>query len=175
MSIAITMIIVSIILPLMFRTKEQDTENDNKIVFEFSKIFKIVMLFCALVFILISIIFLIESINKGDKSELVAVIIFALFAILSSFLYLLARNKKIIYVDNILYVYNIFGKQKKFNVADIKEAIEVPSSGMKLIFEDNNKVKIDTELNNYSKIKDILEKNNIIYKDINGNNAPKGW
>ena len=91
------------------------------------------------------------------------------------FLYLLIRNKKIIFENNTFSAYNIIGKQKSFDIQNIKEAIEIPSDGMKLIFKDNKKIKIDTIMNNYSKIKEILDKNSIVYKDKNGNPAPKGW
>lgn len=175
-STLITIIILSIVIPLIFRTNDSVTKNENngKIVFEFNKTLKITMLVCTIIFIIISLVFFIIALyNKNG--ELIAAIIFGLFALLSSFVYLLLRNKKIIYENNILYVYGIIGKQKIFNVQDIKEAIEVPSDGMKLIFKDNKKVKVDTQMINYSEIKEILDKNNIVYKDKNGNNAPKGW
>ena len=175
-SALITVLLISIIMPLIFRANDSvtKTENNGRIVFEFSKALKTTMLICTIVFIIVSLIFFIVALNS-QKGEIIAVIIFALFSLFSSFIYLLLRNKKIIYDSNILYVYNIIGKQKSFNIQDIKEAIEIPSDGMKLIFKDNQTIKVDVQMMNYSEIKEILDKNNIIYKDKNGNNAPKGW
>ena len=161
---AISLILISIIIPLIFRSNNTVSENDDKISFEFSKAFKIVMLVSTIAFISASIIFLALSISSDNKGELISVIFFALFAILSGFIYLLAKNKKIIYSGNVLYSYNIFGKQKQFNVPDITEAIELPMDGMKLIFKDNSKLKIDMQMSNYEKVKEILNKNNITYK-----------
>ena len=161
---AISLILISIIIPLIFRSKNTVSENDDKISFEFGKAFKIVMLVSTIVFISASIIFLVLSITSDNKGELIAVIFFALFAILSGFVYLLAKNKKIIYSGNVLYSYNIFGKQKSFNIADITEAVELPMDGMKLIFKDNSKLKIDMQMSNYEKVKEILSRNNITYK-----------
>ena len=171
----IVLILISILIPLIFRTNEPVSEDNEKIVFEFNKTFKIVMLACTLIFVIVSIVFFIIAIYSDKKDELIAVVFFALFALLSSILYLLARNKKIIYINNTLYVYNIFGRQTSFHVEDIKEAIEIPSDGLKLIFKDNRKIKVDTQMANYSKIKEILDKHNIICRDKNGNKALKGW
>lgn len=46
---------------------------------------------------------------------------------------------------------------------------------MKLEFKDNSKVTIDVQMNNYDKLKDILEQNKIAYTDKHGNSSPKGW
>ena len=46
---------------------------------------------------------------------------------------------------------------------------------MLIIFNDGRKLKVDVQMINYSRLKDLLDKNNIVYKDKNGNNAPKGW
>lgn len=162
-------------MPLIFRTNEPVSEDDERIVFEFNKTFKIVMLACTIIFVIISIVFFIVTIYSDKKDALITIIFFASFALFSSFLYLLTRNKKIVYINNTLYVYNIFGKQKNFNIEDIKTANEIPSDGMKLILKDNKKIKVDAQMTNYSKIKEILNKNNIICTDKKGNNVPKGW
>ena len=172
--IFITVFLISILVPLIFRTNESVTEDDGRIVFKCNKTLKTTMLVCTIIFIVVSLAFFIIALYS-KKGELIAAIIFALFALFSSFIYLLLRNKKIIYENNTLYVYNIIGKQNSFHIQDIKEAVEIPSDGMKLIFQNNKKIKVDVQMNNYSKIKEILDKNNIVYKDKNGNKTPKGW
>lgn len=173
--IAISMLIISIVIPMIFKSNISTSENQDRIVFEFNKTFKIVMLLCTLVFIGVSLIFFIIMISSEQKDGMIAVIFFALFAMLSSVLYLLVRNKKIIYENSKFYEYNILGKQTVFEIQNLNEAIEKSSDGMTLVFKDNKKIKIDMQMNNYSKIKEILDHSNIIYKDKNGNKAPKGW
>ncbi len=173
--VAITLILLSIIIPIIFKSNDSISENTNKVEFKFNNAFKVVMLSSTIIFVIVSLVFLFISINSDKKGELIAVIFFAFLAVLSSFLYLLAKNKKIIYCDNILYIYNIFGKQKNLNIKDIEQAIEIPTDGIKLIFKNNEKVKIDMQMSNYHKVKEILNKNNIIVKDNNGNNSPQGW
>lgn len=172
---SIVLILVSIIIPLLFRNNSKG-ENDKQIVFEFYIAFRIVMLVCMGVFIAIAVLFLVVALNNNNKnSELIGVIIFAVFSLLCSIVFIIFKNKKIIYSEDVLYYYNLFGKQKKFNVQDIQEAIENTDCGMKLIFKDGKKLKVDVEMMNYSKIKDILDEHNIKYKDTKGNNTPKGW
>ncbi len=173
--LAISMLIISLIIPIIFKTNEPTSENGDRIIFEFNKSFKIVMLICTLVFIGISLVFFIMAMSNNQKDGMIAVVIFTLFALLSSFLYLLTRNKKIIYENNKFYKYNILGKQTVFNIQDLDEALEMKADGMILTFKDKQKIKIDMQMSNYPKIKEILDYNNIIYKDKNGNKAAKGW
>ncbi len=173
---AITVSLISIILPMILKAEEKNNDSDNdKIVFEFGKKIKICMLVITILFIIILLACTLAVVLNDDKEAIVAIVIFSVFTLLSSFLYVLTRNKKIIYVNNKFYYYNIIGKKSLFNVLDIKEAIENPSDGMKLVFNDGRKLKVDTQMINYVKIKEILDKNNIKYTDRHGNNAPKGW
>ncbi len=151
-----------------------DNNNQNKIVFEIGKGLRIFMLVVSIIFFIPAIVFLIQAIKNANMGELIGVLIFVILALISLYLYLLF-NKKVVYENNTLTIYNIFGKHTSINVKDIKQAIEMPLDGMKLIYDDNKYIKIDVQMNNYAKIKDILEKNNISYEDKNGNNAPKGW
>lgn len=170
--------LICIIIPLIFRAKEPDVKDNYKIVFEFNKVIRIAMLICTIVFVAITLLFVIVTIYSKKDEELLFVIFmifFALLAVISSLLYLLTRNKKVIYEGDVLYVFNIIGKRKIFNVQDITDATEINSDCMKLTFKDNDKVKIDIQMNNYSKIKEILARNDIVYKDKHGNNTPKGW
>ena len=61
------------------------------------------------------------------------VLIFGIFSILILGFYLSARNKKVIYQNNSLCVYNMFGKKKNFNISDIKKAVEYPTNGMEFL------------------------------------------
>lgn len=171
-----TRIILQNVLPLIMGNNEPVTENNDRIIFKFSNVFKTVMLVCTIISVVISLFMFFLAFFTDRNNALLALIIPVLVGVLPSlFLYLTAINKKIIYEINYLYVYNFIGKQKIFNIHDIKEAIEIQSDGMKLIFQDNRKVKVDMQMTNYVKIKDILTQNNIVYKDKYGNNAPKGW
>lgn len=98
-----------------------------------------------------------------------------MLSLLAPLLYLLARNKKVIYEGDVLYVSNLFGKEQTVHISEIIDAVENSSDGMSLVLRDNRKIKIDMQMNHYSKIKKILKKNNIRYHDRNGNTAPKGW
>lgn len=46
---------------------------------------------------------------------------------------------------------------------------------MRLTLRDGRKFKFDVQMNNYSKLKESLERDNIPYYDKQGNVAPKGW
>ena len=69
----------------------------------------------------------------------------------------------------------MFGKKKNFNISDIKKAVEYPTNGMELIFKDNSKIRLDVQLTNYGRIKDILSNNGITYVDKKNNENVKGW
>ena len=69
----------------------------------------------------------------------------------------------------------MFGKKKNFNISDIKKAVEYPTNGMELILKDNSKIRLDVQLTNYGRIKDILSNNGITYVDKNNNENVKGW
>ena len=175
MEIIITICIISIILPIIFKTTDTNVKDDEEIIFEFNKLLTRTILCCTVFFYIISLVAAYSMINSSEDNIWIVVIVFALFGLCSFLVYLLLRNKKIIYYNNILNYYNMFGKKKEFEVNDIEKAIEHPSDGMKLIFKNKKKIKIDTQMNNYPQIKNILDKNNIIYEDKNGNKKPKGW
>jgi len=174
-STVVTVCLISIILPLILKSEDEKDDNYDRVLFKFSKKIRLTMLISTIIFIIILVFATITVVFNNDKSALSALVIFSMFTLLSSILYILTRNKKILYTNDKLYAYNILGKKSSFNVSDIKEAIENPSDGMKLIFKDGRKLKVDIQMTNYSKIKEILEKNNIIYKDKHGNDVPKGW
>ncbi len=170
--------LICIIMPLIFRAEEPDVMDNDKIVFEFNKGIKIVMLVCTIIFVVLTLLFLVVTVYSTKDDELffvIFMIFFASLALITSLLYLLTRNKKIICEGNVLYVFNFIGKKKTLNVQDITDATEINTDGMKLTFKNSAKVKIDIQMNNYSKIKEILARNNIVYKDKHGNNTPKGW
>ena len=172
--IIVTMCLIGILLPFVFKT--DDSFSDGDIVFKFSKRIRLLMFVCVIVFIIaffgMSINALFYSDNKGDY---LGVFIFFLFLVCSSFGYLFVRNKQIVCLNHQLYFYNIFGKKSVFDIRDIEKAVEYPSDGMKLTFKGGKKIKIDSLMSNYNKIKEILDKYHIVYKDRNGNVSPKGW
>ena len=163
------------LLPILLSSKNTYSEGDSKIVFEFSKSLRNLMLFGLLLFLVITIVLFIISIIGEENGIVIGIIIFALFAILSGWMYLLLKNKKLIYENGVFELYNILGKKSSFNVIDIKEGIEHVGDGMKLVLNSGKKIKVDAQMSNYSMLKEILEKSNIIYKDSHGNIAPKGW
>lgn len=171
----ITIVIISSIITFMFNSKDNVTESDDLVVWSFSKNFKLIMMICTVFFIVISAVSFIILLFNKDQNLLGIGVFMSLLSFCCSFVYLIIRNKKIIYENSALYSFNILGKMQKFYLQDISEAIEYPSDCMKLIFKNGKKISIDMQMNNYFKIKDILEKNNITYKDKNGNVAPKGW
>lgn len=176
MQTVILIILLSIIFPFIFKSTDTlDVENSNdEIVFAFNNRLKMTILLCTILCILLSIVTLIIGYTV-DKEGIAISIVMAILALLIMLFYLLLRNKKIIYKDKFLHVYNILGKEKKFNIEDVTNAIENSSDGIKLYFKDNKKIKVDVQMTNYTKIKDILDENGIAYKDNHGNNSPKGW
>ncbi len=176
MQTVILIIVLSIIFPFIF--KSTDTlyaeNNDNEIVFAFNNRLKMTILLCTILCMILSLVTLIIGYTV-DKEGIAISIVIAILTLLIMLFYLLLRNKKIIYKDKVLHVYNILGKEKKFNIEDVTNAIENSSDGIKLYFKDNKKIKVDVQMTNYTKIKDILDDNGIAYKDNHGNNSPKGW
>lgn len=176
MQTVILTIVLSIIFPFIF--KSTDTlyaeNNDNEIVFAFNNRLKMTILLCTILCMILSLVTLIIGYTV-DKEGIAISIVIAILTLLIMLFYLLLRNKKIIYKDKVLHVYNILGKEKKFNIEDVTNAIENSSDGIKLYFKDNKKIKVDVQMTNYTKIKDILDDNGIAYKDNHGNNSPKGW
>ena len=148
--------------------------NDNEIVFAFNNRLKMTILLCTILCMILSLVTLIIGYTV-DKEGIAISIVIAILTLLIMLFYLLLRNKKIIYKDKVLHVYNILKKKKKFNIEDVTNAIENSSDGIKLYFKDNKKIKVDVQMTNYTKIKDILDDNGIAYKDNHGNNSPKGW
>ena len=163
------------IMPLLFIKKDnQEKLTDNSIiVFKFTDNIRKIMLWCSIIMFVITIIGIIAFSNQDGS--IVFTIIFGIFSILILGFYLFARNKKVIYQNNSLCVYNMFGKKKTFNISDIKKAVEYPTNGMELIFKDNSKIRLDIQLTNYGRIKDILSSNGITYVDKNNNENVKGW
>ena len=176
MEILISIILLSIIFPFIFKKPNDlnSENNDNIIVFEFYKKIQNTILLCAIFFILFSLFFLIV-ISSVTKDGIAISIVMAVSALFSMLVYIALRNKKIIYNDKVLHVYNILGKEKVYNVEDITKAVDSELAGMDLYFKDNKKLKIETFMTNYENIKDILDNNGIPYKDKHGNTLPKGW
>lgn len=175
LEIAISLIFISIMMPMIFGTKKQVYNQNSDVVFKFDKQFKNFMLIGSVLFISISIVFLLIAIFNDKSDVLIGAIFFSVFSILPSYIFLIAKNKKIIIDNTNIYATNVFDKEKVYLIKDIIKAIENPNNGMKLVFKNGDKVIIDIQMNNYSEIKNILEKHNIKYEDINGNNMPKGW
>lgn len=176
MEAIITAILLSFIIPFVFKSPNNlnDENNNNKIIFVFNKRIKNTMLLCAIFFMLFSIFFLfvVSSIDKDGVAISIMTAVLSLFSMVG---YIVFRNKKIIYKDKVFYVYNVLGKEKIFNIEDITKVIDKSLAGMELHFKNNKKIKIDTQMTNYAKIKDILDGNGIPYKDKYGNTLPKGW
>lgn len=171
----ITICIIYALMPLLFAKKddEETLTDSSTIVFKFADKFKKIILGCSIIFFIITIIGTVAFSNQDGS--IVFTIIFGIFSILILGFYLFARNKKVIYQNNSLCVYNMFGKKKNFNISDIKKAVEYPTNGMELIFKDNSKIRLDVQLTNYGRIKDILSNNGITYVDKNNNENVKGW
>lgn len=173
-------IIVSIITIIMlysiFNGKQNISvpEKQQTIILEFNKRIKNMMSILSISLFIFAI-FLIFVITDSMQDILVCGIFFGMFAFLSLLLYLYVRNKKIIYYKDKLYYYNILGKCREYELNNIGNIIEVPNIGMTITFHNQQKLKIDTSMNNYRIFKDILEKKDIPYKDVHGNIAPKGW
>ena len=168
-------ILMAICMFLIYGSGKDNITNSDKIEFAFRKGFKILMLVSTIMFVTLTVVFFVLAIYNDKKDMFIGTVFFAIFSFLSCVFYLLTKNKKFIYSNNILYSFNLFGKKKILNMQDVVEAIELPSDGMKLICKDNTQVKIDTQMTNYSKIKDILSSNGISCSDNKGNTMPKGW
>ena len=175
MQYVFTIIVVSLLLPVLLSYKKTYKEGDTSIVFEFSKGLKVFMLLGLLIFIAITVAITIVSIVNDDKSAVIGVVIFGLFSIGMALLCLTLNNKRFVYENGTFFYKSTFGKNKQFMVGDLKEAIYVNTDGTKLILNDGRKIKFDMQMSNFDKLQEILEKNNIIYKDSHGNVAPKGW
>lgn len=167
--------IIGLLLPLILKPENSNIEGTNKIVFAFNSKIKIIGLLGFLVFAIPTIMIIITSLNEITIALIIGTLTMLIFTMGMLYCYLLLKNKKIIYDNNTFYSYNFIGKEKIFYVQDIAEAMEYQSDCMKLILKDNTKIKIDTIMNNYPKIKEILDTNGIIYKDKYGNTSPKGW
>lgn len=176
--LTITTAIICMVFYLIYRKEEPDTQSGSRIVFTFNKTFKAVMLVCAIITAVFTLLFSGLSLFGEEEYRtffVILVMVFALLTLFSSLLYLLVRNKKIIYEGDVLYVSNLFGREQTVYISEITDAVENSADGMSLILRDNRKIKIDVQMTNYSRIKEILEKNNIKYHDRHGNAAPKGW
>lgn len=175
---SITIAIICMVFYLIYRKEEPDTQCGSRIVFAFNKTFKVVMQVCAIITAVFTLLFLGLSLFGEEEFRIffvILVMVSALLTLPSSLLYLLMRNKKIIYEGDVLHVFNLFGKEQTVHISEITDAVENSADGMSLILQDNRKIKIDVQMTNYSRIKEILEKNNIKYHDRHGNAAPKGW
>lgn len=174
--IIVTMCLISVILPFVFKVDNSFDDGDGKIVFGFSKRIRLVMFICMLVFVIA--LFVMGGyviLNNSNNGEVVGVVIFFLFSLCGCLGYLFVRNKYFVYYNEELHCYNVWGKESAFKIVDIKEVVEYPSNGMVIVFKDGKRVKADSLMSNYNKMKEIFDSNGIVFRDKNGNNAPKGW
>ncbi len=168
--------IIYAVIPLLFIKKDDNKEefkDNDVIVFRFTDNIKKIMLGCSIIMFIVTIIGTV--VFSKQNGSVIFTIFFGALSILTLVYYLFVRNKKVVYQNNSLRAYDMFGKEKTFNISDIEKAVEYPADGMKLFFKDNSKIKIDTQLINYEKIKDILSRNGITYVDKNNNENVKGW
>lgn len=165
---------IMIILPLICKKRENNNPNNAETIFCFRKSIRYLFFICMTIMLIISIVFLFIGIHNKDDN-CIGAIFFAIFSLFWLFIYLLIKNKKIIYKDDIFYVYNMFNNLKEYYAKEIIKAVEYEGKGMILTFNNKSKIKIDLQMENYSQIKSILKKYNIEYTDQNGNISPKSW
>ncbi len=171
----VTVIVLCLLLPVLLSSKKTYQEGDRKIIFEFSKGLKVTMLICLLFFSLLTVALSVVSIVEKDKAMIIGVIIFGIFAIVNALLCITLNNKEFVFENDIFSYKSMFGKKSSFSVKDVKEAIYKPTDCTKLVLNNGKKVKLDQQMSNYDKLREILENNNIPYKDKHGNEVPKGW
>lgn len=174
MHIIFCFLAIMIIMELISKKNERDSGIDGEITFRFNKGFEYLCLISIVIMLIFSIVFMIKGLYNHDDNYIGSAI-FAIFSFCIFLLYLLVKNKKIIYENDIFYAYNILNKLKKYYAKEIIGAVEIMGDGIILTFNNNSKLKIDAQMENYLKIKEILEQHNIECKDKNGNVSPKGW
>ena len=149
--------------------------NNKKIIFKFDKRFKQPYIFLSIVLIVINLVCVFFAKDIDIKGIIICTLLFGSITLPCLILILISINKKIIYDNGIFYVQNMFKINKEYNIKDIINAVEYSWDGMKIYLKNNRKFKVDIQMSNYSKIKDIFEENNIDFRDRFGNINPKGW
>ena len=154
------------IMSSLFMLKTNTTSKEpNTIIFEFSKIVKIIMIMLTILsFILTIFVLVIPLINKdyADSSTL-ELLIFPVLSVLMIIGLFIIYNKKIILKKDILYVYNIFGKCKEYSIKDAVRAKESYGKDIILYFKDNSKINFEFNFTNLSKLEKILNDLGIFY------------
>ena len=174
MGVVIAIIFISIAIPLIYKKDINNAESEDKIIFEFNNFSRRIMLIGTIMSICLTCIFLITTI-VGEEKNFAGPILFSIFPLFTSIMYIILKNRKIIYQNNEFFIYNMWRKKREISIQDLAKAVEFPTKGMELTFKNNYKLKIYAMMNNYSKIKNILVENNIQYTDVNGNINKKGW
>ena len=161
----ITIIIMSIIASLFMLKVNTPSKEANTIVFAYSKIAKIIMaLLTVFAFAITIFVFVIPLIDKDyANSFTIELLIFPILAIFMVVALFAIYNKKIILKKDILYVYNIFSKSKKYSLKDVVRAKECYGKDIILYFKDNSKIKFEFNYTNLSKLEKILNDLSIFY------------
>lgn len=123
--VVLSLIVINILASIIFKTKIVDKQSKKTIIFRLNDGFKNFMLFGMYFFLIIAIVFIIVSVSSRDS--IYASLIFVLLATLCNFMYLLFKNKIIIYDNKKLINYNILGKEKIQKLSDVESAIEYPA------------------------------------------------
>ena len=169
-SLAITSWLLSIAL-----SKETNVKNNNndKIILEYGKDVKKVILICAIIPFLCALFFFIISITTKEN-YLGQQLVFIILAILAVLLYISLKNGKIIFDNNKFYSYSFFGKQKIHNFQDIIKVNFQESKGIMITFKDKSNLKFSIFMDNYEEIEKIIL-NSDYYKEKNEHTIKKGW
>lgn len=173
--IIVSLIIYSLILPFILKSPKNNKSENGSIELTFSSLLKNFMLIGVITFFFVTILFIVIGLLKEEYDNIIGSMFFLLCLLGFAYGYMYIKNKKIIYYNGVFNSYDTFGKETIFYLSEIKEVLLKPQDGILIIFNDNRKLKIDKQLNNYSIILEMLEQNNIEIKDKSGNVAPKGW
>ena len=148
-------------------SQKNNIENDNndKIVLEYSKGVKKVMIICAIFSFAFTLFFIIISISTKEV-YIGQQILGLILAILSLLLYIALTNEKVIFDNNKFYSYNFFGKQKVHEFQDIIKVDFQESKGIMIVFKDKSNIKFSMLMNNYTRIEKLIL-NSDYYKNNN--------
>lgn len=151
-----------------------NNQNDDVIVVEYGSGFNKILIFGAVLFIVISLIMLAVFVINGG-TVWVGSVIFSLFGLICTVLYLIIKNIRIIYENGSIRTFNMLGKEEKYRIENIQNALEQMSGKIKLVMNNGKSVKFTAEMLDYVKLKAKLMENGIVIKRQDGAEAPRGW
>ena len=113
--------IIYAVISLLFIKKDDNKEefkDNDVIVFRFTDNIKKIMLGCSIIMFIVTIIGTV--VFSKQNGSVIFTIFFGALSILTLVYYLFVRNKKVVYQNNSLRAYDMFGKEKTFNISDLE-------------------------------------------------------